>query len=72
MDHRSTLEGIDFRQNPYKGVISEVAREEGVSQQAISDRVKRRNVRTMRLVIAKVRERQAVVREFGGLAEEVS
>ena len=48
-----------LRKNPYKGVLSEIAKEQGVSPQAIWTAVyKSRNIRIMEILSMKMRQRK--------------
>lgn len=55
---------VDFQRQPYRGIISEVARELGVSQPSISARMKRRDPVVLTLVLAKIKERERTVERF--------
>lgn len=53
-----------LRKNPYRGIISNVAREEGVSPQSIWNSYrKHKNPRIIAKISAKVREIDSIVKE---------
>lgn len=56
---------VDFTKKPFKGIYTEIAKELGVSQQAISQAVRiHRNPRVLTLVTQKVKERKNAIRQF--------
>lgn len=61
---------VDFRRNPYRGVLAEVARAEGVTRQAIQQALQMRNPRITELVRQAVERRRAslVRAEVAGIA----
>ncbi len=55
----------DMTKYPYRGIYSEIAREEGVSRQWVRMAVeKHRNPRYLGLVAEKIAERQALIKKF--------
>ncbi|HVZ40629.1 MAG TPA: hypothetical protein VHI13_15220 [Candidatus Kapabacteria bacterium] len=48
----------NLRRQPLRGVLSEIAREEGVTRQAVQKRVSRGDPDTLARIVAKVRARQ--------------
>ncbi len=61
---RKSLEKIDLRKNPYRGVVRELAEEEGVTRGAITKAVRvYRNPRIIALLLEKIRKREEVMRQ---------
>jgi uncharacterized protein YqeY len=56
---------VDFTKKPFKGIYAEIAKELGVSQQAISQAVRiHKNPRILTLVTKKVKERKNAIKQF--------
>lgn len=53
-----------FRRHPYKGILTEVAKARGVNSKTIQQQIKSRHPEVLRMVLAKIEEREALVREF--------
>jgi hypothetical protein len=56
-------EKINFRRAPYRGLISEIAREEGVTQGAISQALRMKNPKVMQIVADRARQRREAYEE---------
>lgn len=56
---------LDFCLHPYRGILSEIAREEGVKRQAVHQRMKKGEPRTLERIAEKVRGRREVQRPPG-------
>lgn len=68
MSDYDVIMAVDFRRNPYRGIFSEIARELGVTPEAVNIGARRnRNARYIRLVLERVRERQAMIEEWDRL-----
>ncbi|HVZ40318.1 MAG TPA: hypothetical protein VHI13_13645 [Candidatus Kapabacteria bacterium] len=52
---------LSLREPPYRGILTEIAREEGVTRQAVQKRTSRGDPDTLARIAAKVRERQCIV-----------
>jgi predicted transcriptional regulator len=63
---------VDFTRAPYRGILSEVAKEMGVTQSAISQRVKRREPVACAAVLAKVDEREREDRKARRIVDRLS
>jgi len=50
-------EKASLRRQPYRGILTEIAREEGVTRQAVQKRTSRGNPDTLARIAAKVHER---------------
>ncbi|HVZ38517.1 MAG TPA: hypothetical protein VHI13_04520 [Candidatus Kapabacteria bacterium] len=48
-----------FREPPFRGILAEIAREEGVTRQAVQKRTSRGDPDTLARIAVKVRERQS-------------
>jgi hypothetical protein len=55
---------FDFRRSPYRGIVSEVARDLGISQPSATGRIKRREPKIMELIITKMRERERAAKRM--------
>lgn len=55
---------LDLRKHPYRGILAEIAREDGVERQAVQKRAKRGDPDTLARIAEKVREREAKVRQY--------
>jgi len=55
---------IDFRRHPFRGILTEIAREDGVRRQSVQRRVQRGHPGTLARVAEKVRERREVIEDF--------
>jgi len=55
---------VDFRRHPYRGILAEIAHEDGVGRQAVQKRLKKGDPMTMARVAEKVRERNEKVRKY--------
>ncbi len=55
---------MDFRRHPYRGILTEIAREDGVARQAVQKRVKRGDPDTLARIAAKINERTAKVAAY--------
>jgi predicted transcriptional regulator len=53
-----------LNRNPYRGIITEIAREQGVTPQAVRQSVMQKNVRMIEILMQKIRERESVVKKF--------
>ncbi len=53
---------LDLRKNPYRGILSQVAKERGVTQQSITHAYKAQNYEVTRRIIELVKERDEVIR----------
>ncbi len=49
---------INFKRNPWSGIFSEIAAEQGKTPQAVRQSWHRRNVKTIELVKRKIEERE--------------
>ncbi len=58
------LAKLDFRRHPYRGILAEIAREEGVERQAVQKRMKKGDPETLARIAEKVKERDAKVRKY--------
>mgnify|MGYP007037466082 CR=1 FL=1 len=54
---------INFKKNPYRGVFTAVAREQGVTRSAVIQAYYLNNARVIELVLAKVRAIQQGIQE---------
>jgi hypothetical protein len=54
----------DLRKHPYRGILSEIAREDGVGRQAVQKRARRGDPDTLIRIAAKIRERNRKLAEF--------
>ncbi len=70
MTKDSKRKQLDLRRHPYRGILSEIAREEGVLRQAIQKRAKRGDPETLARIAAKVRERDAKVDDYHRMVAE--
>lgn len=58
------IEKIDFRKHPYRGIITELAKEFGITKGAISQAVRRyRNPRIISHILKKIEEREAILKK---------
>jgi predicted DNA-binding protein YlxM (UPF0122 family) len=48
---------IDLNKFPYRGILSEIARERGVSRQAVQQAMTKRRAETLALIAKKVKQR---------------
>lgn len=55
---------IDIRKNPYRGILSQVAKERGVTKQAVTAACKNRNYAVMKRISELVAERDAEIAKF--------
>lgn len=55
---------VDLRRNPYRGVIAEIAREQGVSEGSVRYALRARNPRICEIFSRKVEERLKKVERF--------
>jgi len=69
MTKAATTARIDLRRHPYRGIVSEVARELEVSQPAVSRRMKNGDPVVLALVVSKMNERERVVERFNAKME---
>ncbi len=53
-----------LNRNPYRGIFTEIAREQGVTPQAVRQSVMQNNVRMIEILMQKIRERESVVKKF--------
>jgi len=53
---------VDFRKNPWRGVITEVSVELGISVQTTSNRLRSNNKEVLELVLVKVHERHELLK----------
>lgn len=58
------LARIDFRRHPYRGILAEIAREDGVERQAVQKRMKKGDPDTLERISTKMRERKAKVDRY--------
>lgn len=55
---------IDLRRNPYRGILAELAREQGVCRQAVQKRMRRGDPETLALLAVKIRERTKKMKRY--------
>jgi len=55
---KNTLGNTNMQQYPYRGILSEIAREDGVSRQSVCKAARRGNPDIIRRIIAKVKQRR--------------
>jgi hypothetical protein len=55
---------FDLRKHPYRGILAEIAREDGVERQAVQKRARRGDPDTLARIAAKARERVAKVNAY--------
>lgn len=55
---------VDFRRHPYRGILAEIAKEDGVGRQAVQKRLKKGDPATLARVAEKVQERNAKVLKY--------
>jgi hypothetical protein len=60
---------LDLRKHPFRGILSEIAREDGVERQAVQKRARRGDPDTLARIAAKVRERVAKVNSYRDLLD---
>ncbi|HVZ40530.1 MAG: hypothetical protein JST22_06960 [Bacteroidetes bacterium] len=60
---------LDLRRHPYRGILAEIAREDGVERQAVQKRAKRGDPDTLARIARKVRERDAKLADYTRLKE---
>lgn len=58
------LAKVDFRRHPYRGILAEIAREDGVERQAVQKRMKKGDPDTLARIAEKVQERNEKVRKY--------
>lgn len=58
------LAKIDFRRHPYRGILAEIAREDGVERQAVQKRMKKGDPGTLQRITEKVQTRKRVVDRY--------
>ncbi len=61
---KKTLKNKKLNRNPYRGILTEIAREQGVSPQAIRQAVLLNNVRIIEILTQKIKERENIVRRY--------
>lgn len=64
MKLRIDRKNIDLNKFPYRGILSEIARERGVTRQAVQQSATKRNLETLELIVGKVRERMEKVNRY--------
>jgi len=64
MKNKNINKKINLKKQPYRGLIKEIAIEQGVTQQAISKALKFRNPRIIGLVSVKIKERNDAIRSY--------
>ncbi|HVZ38925.1 MAG TPA: hypothetical protein VHI13_06590 [Candidatus Kapabacteria bacterium] len=57
-------ESVDLGHYPFRGIFTEIAREDGVSRQAVQQAARAGNPRILRRVAEKIEERRAMVTKF--------
>lgn len=62
-------EPLDLQRQPYRGILAEIAREEGVVRQAVQKRARRGDPDTLARIAEKVRERDAKVAAYESLLD---
>lgn len=55
---------INFRKNPFRGIISEIAKSEGVSRVSIHISIKQKNPRILTLVADKINQRKKIMSDY--------
>jgi len=53
-----------LNRNPYRGILTEIAKEQGVTPQAVRQAVMLNNVRIIEILTKKIKERERIIREF--------
>ena len=62
---KTTLPGsVDLNHYPFRGIFTEIAREDGVSRQAIQQAARAGNPRILHRVAEKIEERRAMMKKF--------
>ena len=53
-----------LNRNPYRGILTEIAKEQGVTPQAVRQAVMLNNVRIIEILTQKIRERESIIKKF--------
>lgn len=53
-----------LNRNPYRGILTEIAKEQGVTPQAVRQAVMLNNVRIIEILTQKIKERESIVRRY--------
>ena len=64
MKIRIDRKNIDLNRFPYRGILSEIARERGVTRQAVQQSASKRNLETLELIAEKVKKRMERVNRY--------
>ncbi len=62
---KTTLpEDVDLCHYPFRGIYTEIAREDGVTRQAVQQAARKRNPRILDRIAEKIEERRAMLRKY--------
>lgn len=54
----------DMRRYPFRGIYAEIAREEGISRQAVKEAARKGDPRILARITTKVEERKSILKEY--------
>jgi predicted DNA-binding protein YlxM (UPF0122 family) len=57
-------ENVDMHRYPFRGIYSEIAREEGVTRQAIQQAARKGSPKILQRIAEKVEERKAMLKKY--------
>lgn len=70
--NKQKLRTIDFRSHPYRGILSEIAREDGVQRQAVQKRMVNGDPETLERIAEKVKTRKQAVDKYNRVVRAAS
>ena len=65
-------EQFDYKRNPLRGILTEIARERGITRQSVQKSFKRGNPFIVEAVTKKIMERELMVKEYQQLMNRSS
>ncbi|MDB5034649.1 MAG: hypothetical protein JWQ98_1890 [Chlorobi bacterium] len=62
---------MEMSRGPFRGIYAEIAREKGISRQAIRQGVQKRNPEILRMVAEKIEERKRKIEKYDKAIESI-